>query len=496
MIPLCLLVYASLLALHGYHFASGDASETSASALHLDDDSLYQGDLYISHTSKSNLNERYPFVLLIHLLGASSAWSFFLLHFVCSMLVIGALYQLGKMFLKQTSGRLLFIISCLFVIYGYTLGENEIWYNYVMPSLPAKALGASAICLYLSHRRLWAYLVLIPASLCQPIAGAQVALILLVLDLWHLYDIRKMSWSYLLPPILYGCTAGLWILVVYLTQTYTPSEMSDERFFEIMELRLGHHFFPSYYPTSRWLVMMALLGTSLWVWSKSNKILYRFTIICISGYVFYFLAVEVFALPNLVVLQWFKTTVWTKAIGLLALIKWLESKLPLLKRPWVSQSLCLALALSIAVPSILPEFFAGKPYYFPWTKPSSPAYELAAAVQKLCPKDASIITPPEMTEIRYFARRGVFIDYKSNIHSRDYLRESQDRREKIYGLTLALKRSGEDVQQTMRKHYKTLPLQEILTWKGAGATHIITYADVELDLTKMYANESYSLYSL
>ena len=493
---LIFLTYVALISLHGYRYGDIDASETAAYALSLDAPELYAGDLYMQHVRASVLNERYPFAFLLHLFDPDSPWTFLFLHAIFSLVLLYAICCLAQQVLRYRSTVVLFIALNFFFLYYLTLGENEVWYNYLMPSLPAKSLGALSFLCYVRHKRLPSYLLLILATLFQPIVGAQLALLFLVIDAWKFRWKSGQLKEVLIPPLLYGSTAGLWILLVYVRQTQGDQVVSNEAFFEIMELRLAHHFFPSYYPLRNWLVMIILAAASMLVWRKQNVILYRFTVCCVVGYFIYTCLIEYFSCADALVLQWFKTTVWLKPIGILALLRLVERKLPVLGRKWVVQIAQVGTLLILPFTLVFPQVVTNKPFHFPWSNYDHPAIRIVRTAQIYTPVDASIITPPEMSELRYFGQRGVFIDYKSNLHSKGYLAESQRRRSRLYGLTLDLKRSGSDVAESMSRHYQQQTAQNFLDWKSDGATHVITAASHQLDLVLVYQDDSYAIYLL
>ncbi|MBX2815774.1 MAG: hypothetical protein KTR24_07245 [Saprospiraceae bacterium] len=496
-IALVLSLYLSLLAYHGYRYGDEDLSETSAYALYLTSDSLYSQDLYIQHVSENRWNERYPFVYLLSVFNPESPWTYFGLHGLCSLAILIGLLRLISPFVRSNVTKTLFIIAVLFATYGYTLGENEVWYNYIMPSLPAKALALWSLVMYVQGRRWWAYFLLIPATLCQPIAGAQMALIWLLLDAWK-WRQNETTWQTLLGPImLYGGTAGAWVLAVYLQQAVMDHELTNRAFYEIMELRLGHHFFPSYYPTKNWAFMLSIYICAMVFWRSRNQTIYRFLIVSAIGCLFYLIAIEGFEISSVLVLQWFKTTVWIKIIGLLAVLVWSDRYLSRIQITYATPLMVLLMGFSsLAILQWSDHVFSDKRYHFPWSQMDASDFRIAQLCTTHCAVDAAIITPPELTSIRFFAKRGVYIDYKSNIHSRTYLAESQARRERLYGLTLQLKRTSANPALAMQEHYSSLTQEDIQIEKDNGATHLVTYETADLPFRLLGTAGKYVLYEL
>lgn len=489
------LFYLALMAFYGYRVGDEDLCETSSYALKLMMPHLYPNDLYLQYISSISINERMPFSYLLASLGPGSEWTYFLLHFFCTMIVLGGLYSIAARYLSKT-GILLFLGSCLFLTYGWTLGGNEIWYNYVMPSLPAKAISCWALYYFLRDDRRSCYLLLIPATFLQPIVGAQLALLFLLIDGWQLVNTKtQINWKWVWPILVYGLIAGGWVLSVYLAQSNDDS-LSNRHFMEIMETRLAHHYFPSYYPLKSYLVFAALYIAGIWSWRKDQKIV-RFFLLAMVGYFLFAILVEGVGSASIIPLQWFKTTIWVKVLAILGILKQLERSL-LPKVPhWSLAGLvgliaCMILLRFGGLLKVIPQPIL----HLPFAQYDSDEIDIARQVQTVTENSVCIIQPPEMTALRFFGKRSVYIDYKSNLHSRGYLAEAKKRRQEIYGLTLELRRNSLNLPQDLKESYGNLSTDTIEKQKINGATHIIMYAERELPYPIVAQNEMYRLYKI
>ena len=486
-----LVIYFLLLAYYGYRVGDEDLCETSAYAMLLKDPGLFSGDFYLTQLSESFINERYPFALLLSCIDPTSEWSYFVLHALCSCLLIWGLLQLSSLYLKKIFWQVAFVATALFFSYGMTLGGNEIWYNYVMPSLPAKAIGIWTLYFYLARKRWLAYGILIPAALLQPIVGAQLALIYLSLDGLSWIGVKRFPSSrQVCPPLLFGCTAGLWTLLIFFQQHDQQLVLDAQHFFEILETRLAHHFFPNYYPLTSWLSFggIFLAGTSLW--RRHSTTVFRLCMITAFGWCIYAIAVLWADSSFIASLQWFKTTIWIKVLCLLSITIWLEDRMK-----WKYGALPFALLLA-ALATFLVFRPSQQTRHFPWSDYTSAEIDIAELAAAHSDAGSSFILPPDMTALRFFGRRGVFIDYKSNLHTHGYLAEAERRRRIVYGLSLELRRSGKNVMHGMKHHYLSLTAEQVKSFKTEGATHIITSIGHSLALEKVAANAKYTVYRL
>jgi hypothetical protein len=112
------------------------------------------------------------------------------------------------------------------------------------------------------------------------------------------------------------------------------------------------------------------------------------------------------------------------------------------------------------------------------------------------PSDACIIVPPDVTGIRYFSRRSLYIDYKSNIHSKSYLAEAARRRKQLYGQDLQQRQSRSDVMLESKNYYQKLQESDFEQYKIAGVGYVITTVEQKLDFAVITSNSLFTLYKM
>ena len=495
---LALCLYLGLIAVHGYRFGDEDMTETLAYALYMHDQSLFPNDLYIQTVSTNIWNERVIFTWMLSRFFPYLEEASFAIHLISSLFFVLGLLRLSQFFVQKLSLKLLFLVVCLFLLYNINLGGNEAWYNYLMPSQLAKVLGLWALIFFFEGKESVALITLIPATFSQPIVGAQLALLLISIIAWQAYQKRAVPKQMLLALLLLALTAGVWLITVTANQILEDSSINATTFLDIMEMRLGHHFFPSYFPASSWLILVPMILMATFIWKNRSKKIYYFYILGIVIALIYTMAVEVMRFPWLVALQWFKVTVWLKILSVLAICAWLDRRvLQLPKSSFVAVSLLVIFGLiSILEIGGKINLFKHKPRHLPGTAYHHAEMTLGMAAKEVLPHQATLVAPPYVTGFRYFSQRSLYIDYKSNIHSRKYLAEASRRRELLYGMTLEQRRSGMHPVIQGNEFYHQLDEEVFLSLKKDGLTHVITEKRKKLNLPVVIENDLFYLYEL
>lgn len=486
-----LLIYFALLVFHGYRFGDEDMTETLSYALYLSDSTLFPSDLYIQAVGSSFLNERFPFAALLSIFNFEIEWSCFFLHVITSFLLLFGLLKISSLYLKESIPRLCFAALSLLLLYNITLGGNEIWYNYFVPSHLAKSIGIWSIYFFLIRSYRYAYVMAALSTFAQPVVGAQLALLWLLCQLIeHRPTLtRKLHW--LMTPMIYAGTAGIWVVAVFVGHMITDDATSSQQFYEIMETRLAHHFFPSYYPTISWIFLTPLMVGAVLIWRKRDSRIYRFMMISMAGMVAYVILIELFESSSALSLQWFKTSVWLKPISVLAFIIVTKDYFPNFNK-WHIPGMAIMLVLTGIYRPLLGE----KPFFFPWKDYSTEDMELATKCRDHLPAYACMIIPPDLTGVRFQSQRSIFVDYKSNIHSKSYMKEATRRRQVLYDMTLANRQAGRNPVTHGVDFYHQLTKESLQRFKDLGATHVWRRKGYSLDLPITLSTSAFTIYEL
>jgi hypothetical protein len=237
----------------------------------------------------------------------------------------------------------------------------------------------------------------------------------------------------------------VFLFTLFLNQSAGP--LTEQAYFEILEFRVGHHFFPSHFGAKDYAVFLVLLSISLPYLFRYHLQVFQFTALAVAGALAYSLLVEVFPLSLVLNTQWFKTTLWVEAFALMAGIGWLSRSFPAFnKKIMGSFTAGVILALIIRSNGLAPS---------PLWKPKTDEIEHLAAswAKENTPMDATFFLPTTFTAFKYYSERSSYIDYKAMIHHHDYLGQWQERIEEVYGFSL----DSKDKDGVLRKRMPMFP---------------------------------------
>ncbi|NBB88489.1 MAG: hypothetical protein GVX96_01705 [Bacteroidetes bacterium] len=488
------LFYISVLLLNGYQFGSGDMTESLSLVLHHHNPELFSKDLYINSMTQNAINERLPFVWLLGIWAVQTDWWAFFLHAVCSLSLFAGLYKIASLVL--TSGVLKWIALFIIVVglQGIHLGGNDLYDSLFAPSFPAKALGVWAVYFFLRDRPAPAIPFLVTGGLFQPLVAAQLFLLFLCVTIIQLIREKRPWEAEHVKAILLAIPLVAYLILL---QYYHQSEpIPTDQYFQIIHLRMDHHFFPDAFGLKNYAIYTILFTSSLFYFYSRNKKWFWFSIFIAIGCLVYSLGLLLEIKPALMT-QWFKSTMWLEVFGVIALLAWLERRLHLpIRSILLLGSTCL-LAFIWAVMAWPP--LQDKSYDFGANWQDQELVQIAKRARQNSSTDAVFIIPPEVSHFRHIAGRSVYVDFKSMAHNTFYLKKWSRRIEKIYGLNAfdGNPNGGFERIPEASTFYLNLSKAKLSKLRiERGVTHILTYRAHQLDFPIIAKTENYLVYKI
>jgi hypothetical protein len=434
------ICYITALALYGYSHGGGDQIEILPILKYWSDPTLFSHDFHIQFFSGKDLTERTPFLLLLYFTAGHSLAGVFILHALAGIALFYALLKIGSRITKDIDLAFISVILLIGLGPKTSLGGNEIYYASLIPSLPAKALGAWAILSWLNSRWVLTFSLLSLSAFVQPLVGAQLFLILIVTGILDHEERQKA-----LIGALAFIPAMVFLSILFLNQS--AGSITDQAYFDILEFRVGHHFFPSHFGAKDYVIFIVLLMASMPYLYKFHHRVFQFIALVITGALSYTLLVEVFPLTLALNTQWFKSTLWVEAFAIMAAIGWISQTLPGLNKT-ILATFAAGVILALMIRS---NGLATSPLW----KPKTDEIELLAAswAKENTPIDAIFFLPTTFTAFKYYSERSSYIDYKAMIHHHDYLGQWQERIEEVYGFKL----DSKDKDGVLRKRMPIFP---------------------------------------
>ena len=441
---------------HGYQFGRNDQIEWLPYSIHLSNPHIYPADLYLNYISDQWPNERWPISFPVSWFVPYEAWACFIFHAIFFFILLSGLWKIAGFWLKKPFERSISILVLLVLMHRTDLGGNEIYYNYLVSSLPAKALGTWAIFFMYCRNYQKGVLLLVIATFFQALVGIQLVILLTVSSVIRDVYARKTILPVSVATGAYLLLCGWWIVGLI----GTTNTKLDTSFFELIQFRVPHHFIPSSFDSIDYGIYALLTGLLLaWLYRQKSVFVSSFTIMVILGCLVYTLGVEVLHSETILKSQWFKTTLWLEVwfcLGLTAIL------FKTLKKIVVLHKMVVPISVLIIVAGILFSLFNRDIRYdFPGMKVDDEEIRIATEVRNLTEMDDVFIIPFDNSTFRYWSKRNVYVDFKSVLHSPDYLNAWYPRIREIYGLSITenfntLQKSAKANQYYLSLHARQL----------------------------------------
>lgn len=466
------LFYLTVIVFNGYGFGSGDMTETLSLVIKGNQPELFQGDLYVSSMMQSPINERKPFVWLLGLLSViQESWAF-ILHAASALLLFAGMYKIAELYISSPFLRWVTLYIVVVGLHGVHLGGNDIYDTQIAPSFPAKAFGIWAIYFFIQRQIPLTSAFLLLAVIFQPLVAAQLLLIFGVTLLYQTL-FRSFQWRrshlravvFLIPMLLY----------LFVLKQYHHSEaLSAAEYFQIIHLRMDHHFFPADFGVKNYLIYTLLFASSLIYFYKRGFLLFLLTCAVGLGGLVYSVGLTM-NLELALQTQWFKSTIWVEFFGVLGFVAWLSSNIRIQVQMSIFLIALLAILSGIAFLGWPP--LDKKSYDFGQRWKQNQEVKIAELAKQATPPEAVFLIPPGNTRFRHVAQRSVWVDFKSISHNKGYLKAWSERVQGVYGLNASKsdREGGFECIPNANSFYFSLTESQLQALKKQeGVTHILT----------------------
>lgn len=473
---------------HGYQFGQNDQTEWLPYSIHLNNQHVYSTDLYLNYITQQWPNERWFLSKIVSWTVPFEQFFSFIFHLIFFLILLLGLWKITSEYLSSPVYQFIAILILLVLMAKTDLGGNEIYYNYLVSSLPAKSLGTWAIWLVLKNQFIRATILLIIATYFQTLVGIQLFVLLFgVAGIQALY--RKKFSKYLLGSIgLYILLCGWWI-VGLVSQTASEEIIS---FTELIQFRVPHHFMPTTFGFENYLIYLGLIVVSLIIFLKQKwyfpLLFFGLILVGCTTYTFF---IYVFDSELILKTQWFKTTLWLEI--------WFSISITYLLQKFSQQFKLKNIHLQIGIgfmvmAAMVFSFTLRNPSYdFPSKECSEPEIQIAQVAKRLSPPNALFIIPFGNTTFRYWSQRNVYVDFKSVLHSNAYLNKWYHRLGIIYGLTLNESFNPSTKNESANYHYNNLTKNDLI---NLNVDYILTTSDHLLDFEILTSNEKWIIYKI
>ncbi|MBL0309401.1 MAG: hypothetical protein IPP77_06945 [Bacteroidetes bacterium] len=497
-----LLVWSLLILRFGYRFGTGDQVEVLPYTLWLQDSSLYPHDFVIQALASSVPNERTAIAYLLLPFVNHLEVACLIFHCLFTVILILGLMKLAEMFIQNKYFAWLSIPAALIVFNDFALGNLELYNHCLQASLIAVAIIGWAILYFFQGKYLHFISLMSIASIMHGLEGLDVMLVLGIILLILIYQ-KKISLSkfFLLCGIYLG-TAGIYLLALFFAKQGN-TDISNTELFEILfRFRHPHHFIFLSFPKFKMVVFFLLTLFSMWYFRNRSPILFRFMLIGFIGILLYAISVDGFQNIFIANFQLYRITTWMKFFGVVAVVAWIERFVSFvsLSHLFVSFGKSFLLISITDCWIVILSFNQMLPYKVPFElfslKENNEMISICQEIKNVTPKDALFIQPFDNSELKYYAERSSYVEFKANVHDKKYVREWYKRIQLVYGLDIEDSQKGFGLKKIADDNF-ALDSDRLKALKLEGVTHMLVEKGYHPPIGELIvSNNSYAVYQL
>jgi hypothetical protein len=490
-------VWSLLILRFGYRFGTGDQVELLPYTLFLHDPTLYAHDFFIQGLHAAVPNERTVAAsLLLPFVNHLEVFCF-IFQFLSTVTLITGLSKLAIRFIRNRYLAWTAVLITVLPLNDFALGNVELYSECFQASGLAVAIVVWTINLFLDRKYLWASALMSLATIIQLLDGLDVMLVLsavLFVAVLQKEVSVKVFFQFIL---LYTFTAGVYLIMIFIKKSGAADITNSQVFMILFEYRNRHHFIFSSFPKIKTTAFFFLTIVSIPFFARRSKALFHFILLGLAGLLVYAICVDGFHNVFIGNFQFYKISPWMKFLGVVGLIGTLKfNAIPAFKleKPML-------ITFSILCWIVILNFSDCLPYKVPFQifsmKEKDPMISICEKIKQSTSSEAVFIQPFETTELKFYAQRSSYVEFKANIKNKRVVLEWWRRLTNAYGLSLSSPVQGFMAEKAANSHFYHLSAENLATLKQEGVTHILTRK--EFPPTKgslILQNNTYAVYQL
>lgn len=431
-------VLAALL-LYGYQFNNGDQEEFLPLVYRILDPALYPGDMLVDfHSSYINIRTFFAYVLAAGTMVMDIAEWCFVLHAGCLFVMCRSLTLMA---IRRTPWNVSAYLpsTLLLVLFSVPVGGNTLFDIQLTPTMPALALGCSALNKFDSRRYNTAIMLTGLATCFQLLIGLHLILLMsfsLALDR-HALSVK----TGLKLALIYFATAAPMLIPLLYRQFLIPFNGDQQLFFQVLFIfRNAHHYAPAYFPVYSYFKASGLVLLMLVVFMRQtrekNGKAPQFMLAVILGCIAYSVGFERLSSVTVAKTQWFKSTIWMTLYCIPVLSAYLADRISI-NRTLPARYLLIACALGalFLFNSALQPFKKLEYRYRLGNYRKRELQKIHEWMNDHLPDSAIVLSFPSDDALRCEVRRSTPVTFKAIVHEPAFMLEWYRRIHDYYHLT-------------------------------------------------------------
>jgi hypothetical protein len=433
----------------------------------------------------------------------------FVIHCLTTVILVWGMEVLARRFISNKYLAWLAVLFTLIPFYHLSLGMVDTYSTGVQASSISTCVVIWGINFFLDRRYLLAAVIMSVATIIHALEGLDVMLVLSAMLLWKLASKRVSVRTFVYYLAIFALTAGIYLVLILKAKSVTGNQganlySSPDEFFNIIfRFRHPHHYIFSAFPIAKVVQYTLLTALALMYFKQRSRQVFAFVLISTIGIAFYAVCTDVFQLVFIANFQFYKLTQWVKLLGFVALFGYAGIYIGSLQfwRPGKNTERALLLAGTVTCFIVIAFFRQQLPYKVAYQigswKYDNEVIGLCEKVKTHTPVNALFIHPMEITEVKFYAQRGSYIEFKANVKHYLFVAEWYRRLQEVYGIDYHGSVAGFNLQQQADKYFTNLSGEQLNRLKAEGVTHVLTYKQTPSAIgTKVLESNTYAVYQL
>jgi hypothetical protein len=516
-------IYALMILRWGYEFGRNDQMQTLSYANYLSGQASYEKDFYIQGIHEHVPNERFIFSRIISPAIPFMQSFSFVCHLLLALILIHLILRFSATQIRAPGLQFLIPLILFIPLYGFGLGGNELYYNsfFVSNLVKVAVLWAFWMMYQQSQKDIkgrleFSFAIFGLATFLQPVVGIQsFGMGLGAMLFSRIFRQAHWSWTQIIrASSVWLLSGGIWVAFLKLNFEADPLQ-GEDHFFEILfNFRAPHHYMPSSWPLSTWIIQSLMTIWGAFYWNKKSSIITGFYFAAILAMLLAFPGVVVLKSTSIAALQAYKMTIWLELFNVIAILAALQKLFGFLElKNWKRFTYAMA-SLSGIVASAILLSLASQNKKLPWDvpldfpfpnrisidHPRDDASDVALHAASLSDENALFAHPIGFTELKFYGQRSSFVDYKVLVHTRQAMHEWMRRIELLYGLNWESEKEEITASRYERadKFYHDLILENPQELREAGIEYLIANrkylaSDLFASGKSVYQNETWAI---
>ncbi|MBK9377867.1 MAG: hypothetical protein IPQ10_10825 [Saprospiraceae bacterium] len=454
------LVLFILCLFKGINISGEDMVEVIPYLLKWEDPTLYSKDFYLNYVWDLKFFERSTLLYIFHYSPFSIEITSYFLFIFFALLMISSMILIFNYFLESI--RISVVFTLLYCSFSHltSIGMNELYNNVPVSSFFSFSILTFAFYVILLQRYIIAIILITLAAYIHPVCGMHGYIYYSLYMLFKEGNIRnnirkliKLSTIFFLFFIPY---------VYFLLRSSKPININSTLVAQILEFRIGHHFYPQYQGAIHWFIFILLCTISIAYFRKYNRGIMGVITGGLGLIILYSLGLTIFSIEFLTNSVLLISSVWLEFFSIVAVAaitwKFIQSNFKLEIRSW---EIFITVGVLIL---ILTWVIAGKYLHQETQLLLKEQIEISENASRISSKGDLFIIPQNFTYFKTIAKRSCYVDYKSIAHHPAFLLKWYERIQSIYNINIDDRRSMLNLNSLADLHLAKTPDSTLSVW--------------------------------